>query len=97
MARKITGEPAPDAIPAILGQDIEVGQTAVCAVEEEAEDMFEKFDDGQVLGVLAHGAVKPFDVRKKGNAPEVAGKRVETSRADQAIVRNLDIIDELCF
>lgn len=45
-ARKGTGGQALGPIPGILGQDIEVSQMAACAVEEEAEDLFEKFDDG---------------------------------------------------
>jgi hypothetical protein len=64
-----------------FGQDIEVGQVATGAVEEEAENLLEYLIDGRALGVLAHGPKEAIDVGKKVNATKVASKEVESGPA----------------
>jgi hypothetical protein len=67
------------------------------AVEEEAEHLLEKLIDGRAIGVLAHGAEKAVDVGENTNATNVASKEVEPGPACQAVVRDLDFVDEFSF
>jgi hypothetical protein len=67
------------------------------AVEEEAENLLEKFIDGRALGVLAHGTEKTVDVGEKANVTKVASKEVEPGPTCQTVVCDLDIVDEFCF
>jgi hypothetical protein len=82
-------------VTGVLGQDIEVGQMTARAVKEEAEHLLEQLVDRRALGVLAHGAEETVEMRQKVDASEVASEEVEACPTRQAVVCDLDIVDEI--
>ncbi len=72
-----------------------MGQVTTCAVKEEAENLLEQFVDGSTLGVLAHGAEETVEMREKVDAAQVASEEVEACPSRQAVVGDLDLVDEI--
>ena len=70
-------------------------QMAACGVKEKAENLLKQLINGRILGVFAHRAKKPSDVREKVNAAQVSREKVESGPICQAVARDLDIIDEI--
>lgn len=80
----------------VLGQGVEVRQMATGAVEKKIEHLLEQLINGRAFWVLAHGAEEAVKMRKKIDAAQGANEGVEPGPAGQAIVGDLDIVDEIC-
>lgn len=81
----------------VCSQGVEIGQMPARAVEKEAEHLLEQLINGRTLGVFAHGTEEPVEMREQVDATQVANEGIEPGTAGQAVVGDLDIVDEICF
>lgn len=70
-----------------------MGQVPAGSVEEEGEYLGEEVNDRMPLGMLAHGAKEPVQMRVKLDPTQVSGKKMEPGPPSQAVGRDFNSID----